>query len=361
MSDTFAASVNHLAEARLFSEEAGDFDSPEEKHREEKISRDAARNSTVYLFLGNPGSGKSTLANTAAGKLLFESGASYGSGMTVICQSQLLEQGPLAGQRVADAPGLSDPITRRKAAAEITKALKYNTNYKLIFVLSLESGRVRPDDCATVVSILLALPKGVPYNIIINKVSRRCLADLEDPANRTKLMASVATVVEQAWAYASDPLFVEHDPEAYDAPNCLLAKPIASGVIQWLKRAPSAAIPQAKVLNVQAETYQKLCQDIKEVNATLMKDKEKAEEKAQQLQKQVDIEKEKVESLRKDLQTRPTEIHHHYHDTDSGGGNFFAQVLPAIVESAVIRKEIRIGDLSRNLIMIFHSRSSVLV
>eukprot|EP00808_Paulinella_micropora_P001879 g74835.t1 len=58
MSGTFAASVNHLAEARLFSEEAGDFDSPEEKHREEKISRDAARNSTVYLFLGNPGSGK---------------------------------------------------------------------------------------------------------------------------------------------------------------------------------------------------------------------------------------------------------------------------------------------------------------
>lgn len=103
----------------------------------------AATAETSYtIFVGNPGTGKSTLLNGLANEVIFESGISYVSGLTQVLQIHSIGEGKFIG----DTPGLSDATMRKQAATEIEKALKQNGKYRLVFVVKLDSGRVRPDD-----------------------------------------------------------------------------------------------------------------------------------------------------------------------------------------------------------------------
>jgi hypothetical protein len=75
-----------------------------------------------------------------------------------------------------DTPELSDTEKRKQAAAEITKALKANGRYRLVFVCTVEAGRVRPDDVTTIHTVLDAVnDEKFPYGIIINKMTPRLL------------------------------------------------------------------------------------------------------------------------------------------------------------------------------------------
>ncbi len=79
--------------------------------------------------------------------------------------------------RYIDTPGLSDVMQRQQAADEITKALKQNGNYRLVFVCTVESGRVRPDDVTTIMTVLDAINDVTfPYGIVINKVTDKFAA-----------------------------------------------------------------------------------------------------------------------------------------------------------------------------------------
>lgn len=61
---------------------------------------------TNYLMIGNPGTGKSTILNCLLGRPAFQSGISYGSGMTY--QFDVVEDG---SHKYMDTPGLSDTRT----------------------------------------------------------------------------------------------------------------------------------------------------------------------------------------------------------------------------------------------------------
>ena len=119
------------------------------------------------LFIGNPGVGKSTLVNCLAQKVLFKNGVSVGSGMTY-----QMERREHDGIVYMDTPGLADIRLRKAAAEAITRALRQNGMYQIFFVVTLESGRVRPQDLATIKLVLENAKDITYYSLIVNKLTK---------------------------------------------------------------------------------------------------------------------------------------------------------------------------------------------
>jgi len=126
------------------------------------------------MFCGNPGAGKSALCNSIFQKPVFNSGISLGSGLITHKQEYLCDS-----KLYVDTPGLSDPIRREQAAKEIEAALKLNN--KLVFIITLERGRIKSADITTINLICLALAKvNFEYGLIINEVSNKVFSQIKD-------------------------------------------------------------------------------------------------------------------------------------------------------------------------------------
>ncbi len=120
----------------------------------------------VILFLGNPGVGKSTLCNSIFQQKIFDSGISFGTGMTEEKQEHNYNN-----RLYIDTPGLDDAEKRLEAAKEIEEALKKNNNYKIVFVATLEEGRLRGVDLHTINTVCDALKDvDFQYGLIFNKI-----------------------------------------------------------------------------------------------------------------------------------------------------------------------------------------------
>ncbi len=140
------------------------------------------------LLIGNPGVGKSTILNSFLGKPAFKSGISLGSGMTKILQEEYDEN----GVRFIDTPGLSDIDMREKAAKEIKAALTKGGLYKIFFVITLEAGRIRPDD-KTTMKLVLEAAKTIQhsYSVIVNKVQEEVIEAVNDEDEKKAFLAKL--------------------------------------------------------------------------------------------------------------------------------------------------------------------------
>jgi septin family protein len=164
------------------------------KHRLQQLARQVIvpqeeNDSSVpsnIIFCGNPGSGKSTLLNSLIGAVRFESGVSLGEGLTKESEVGLPTQRS-GGRSFIDTPGLSDAAMREKAAEEIRKAFKIGGKYSLCFVLTLQAGRVMPEDLTTIELVLTAVPDILDYGLIFNKVSEPVLAQIREKGEKALL------------------------------------------------------------------------------------------------------------------------------------------------------------------------------
>ncbi|KAI0558752.1 50S ribosome-binding GTPase [Gracilaria domingensis] len=140
------------------------------------------------VVAGNPGVGKSAILNGMIGRARFKSGISIGEGM-----SQILQNVRVGGEVFYDTPGLDDLHFREQAAEEISKAFKGGGKFKLIFVVTLEAGRVRASDLAAIDTVLSAIQKvgtntDHKYSVIVNKCEKEVLKKLENQEEQARLM-----------------------------------------------------------------------------------------------------------------------------------------------------------------------------
>lgn len=154
----------------------------------------------MYLFIGNPGSGKSTILNGLIGSTIFESGRSFGCGLTTALQTEVVD-----GEIFMDTPGLDDTDMKQKAAEEITKALQKDGNYHIFFVVKLDDGRVRPADTATMQLVLESAPIK-EYGVIINNVEEDVVEELKD--DESGAMENVRTRLNAGLVPPSDHFYV---------------------------------------------------------------------------------------------------------------------------------------------------------
>ena len=198
------------------------------------------------IFIGNPGAGKSTLANCVARKLLFKSGVSIGQGLTFQLDIKKHD-----GITYIDTPGLADYKMRKEAAKEIVKALKQDGTYQVFFVISLEAGRIRPEDIVTIKLVLESTSDIQYYNLIINKLSTMTYNILVQN-NAEKLKILLTELIEQIKCVNNPPtvLLLMHQSNLHD---------IANRFIEWdnldefVAKAPSVNIKPACVKDIHGD------------------------------------------------------------------------------------------------------------
>jgi hypothetical protein len=239
------------------------------------------------LFVGNPGVGKSALANSCAGKPLFLSGESKdGVGVTIELQRELVN-----GIEYMDTPGLSDPVRRQSAAAEIERALKTDGEFHLIFVVTLRAGRVNPDDLATIKVVLEALKNISPlrYNVVINDVPEKKRAELMSNEDQFALYQAKFAVGD----HLPDDMFVYPRDAALEMQTNVVV-PMRDDFREWLDQLDPIRIESAKVGKVNGESFdeakERLAAESDELERELIQLTEKnreAESRLKQLAAQV--------------------------------------------------------------------------
>ena len=152
---------------------------------------------SVYDFsliaIGNPGAGKSTVLNAVAREILFQSGISYGNGLTYELDKRTNDQGTFF-----DTPGLADDTYREAAGQAISTALRTGGNFKVLFFVSTQSGRVVRQDITTLRLVLDAAPEiGNHYGLVINKVPKNVAERLKQPQNEVVFLNTLFTGIDE--------------------------------------------------------------------------------------------------------------------------------------------------------------------
>jgi len=229
-----------------------------------------------YIFIGNPGTGKSTLVNALIGEVKFMSGISFGAGKTTHLQSEIGKD----GVTYMDTPGLSDVELRKQAGKEIIKALRSGyDDYKLIFVVTEESGRVRPADGVTMKLVLDCLEDSdqtepIPYGIIVNKMTKRKIAMLNEDDDK---MNNFICCINQGHAPTSHVYFNEHNADLEDEENQLVhPSPDLKDFVN--SQVPHILIDPVRVKEVNTEEYDEMVERHERIINVLLNDREKMKE-----------------------------------------------------------------------------------
>jgi hypothetical protein len=144
---------------------------------------------------------------------VFESGVAFIGSLTEFFQQHQAQDGTI----YADTPGLDDSRRREEAGKEIGIALRQNGNYKIVFVVNLNSGRLVSADLVTIETVMRAInvdKKLLQYSVIVNKVESSITQDTTKKSEWAKAFALPAFPVPAIF-------FFGHDGALFDKNNCL--------------------------------------------------------------------------------------------------------------------------------------------
>lgn len=145
----------------------------------------------ALALVGNPGAGKSTILNGIAKEPIFRAGISIATGLTTVLQHHHLSNGTL----LFDTPGLSDIERKKQAGEELNKMLSKHLSIKIAFVVTLERGRVRPEDALTLNLLLgaISVDTNGKFGVIINQMSKGVIQKIKRNPDKEAIIRKTLT------------------------------------------------------------------------------------------------------------------------------------------------------------------------
>jgi len=192
-----------------------------------------------------------------------------------------------------DTPGLADIELRKKAAQEITLALKSCGYFRIFFVITLEEGRIRPDDMTTMKLVLDAAPIGCNYSIIVNKLHPKAKEKLLEGDNRKKLEACLNHNLP-----GTSSIYYNENVEGLISQDNVLHQ-LPTALAQFIASSPVIEILPDEVKDVKDEDYGEviklltgqleiLTRSIEEINKELIENQKKIEENRKEYERQIE-------------------------------------------------------------------------
>ena len=270
---------------------------------------------TDTIALGNPGSGKSTILNSLAGESFFKSGLSIGTGLT-----SRLDEGSNQNGVFLDTPGLADEKLRTIAGKAIYQALRKDGHYQILFFVTERNGRVLQQDSTTMKLILEAASDiGTDYGIIVNMLPKKVLKKFNENFHDFLNILFAGIPTNRRCSY-NRVLFLGKVGELEDENDVLVSSDIfKSEDGMTLTQFVNTVVP---TVNIKKENVNKIrFQDFSEITRELetaakemqlknmawkeerrqyeelrMKEATKDQKKCQELQEEIQKEKEKIEA-----------------------------------------------------------------
>ena len=232
------------------------------------------------IMLGNPGSGKSTILSAMIGRNAFPRGISIGTGMTVrfvaVVDNQI---------RHIDTPGLDDALKREQAAEEMRLALQQDGYYRIIFVVTLEAGRVKNADKATIRLVLNAARQITTsqYSIIVNKVTNGEARLLADPNQfsllKTALFSELPAVTDRIFLNKLDfQLLDDTDDQLMNMSNELR---------RFLREAPRIQVNSGEVSYIKWDEFERTIRALEETHRRLQESEEEVKRERARFDKEI--------------------------------------------------------------------------
>jgi GTP-binding protein EngB required for normal cell division len=235
------------------------------------------------IFVGNPGSGKSTLLNGLLGRVEFLSGVSK-DGLGITYNLQIVKD---SGKTYIDTPGLYCIENKKHAGKQIKKALESEGEFRIYFVITLESGRVRTTDLSTIETVLEAIKTDISYNIIINKCSKPVINNKDNYVNILKKVTS------EFPKKPSNFYFFENLKDIEDEDDKLIK--LNTEFTEFIENSDKYEIKCNEVGDLKLEKMEQLIERFEIMMKNFDEDKKKLEEEKKKLQE----EKEKFEEEKK--------------------------------------------------------------
>lgn len=156
-----------------------------------------------------------------------------------------------------DTPGLQDIKMRKQAAEAISTALKQDGKYQVVFVVTVESGRIRPEDVAVIKLVLDSAKEITWYGVIFNKLSKGVMRGIEENEENKKALiteVSLGTIGRGKRRPIPIPLFLPVMKELNDENDATTKIPKLE---EFMNTIPKNVIRKANVIDVQIDKYEK--------------------------------------------------------------------------------------------------------
>ena len=228
---------------------------------------------------------------------------SAGKGLT----SQL-DKKTIGSITYCDTPGLADTEMRVAAGKAISQVLKEGGLCKVFFVVTEESGRIRPQDAATMRLVLDAAPEiGKKFGIIVNKCTEKKIkfffgSEESGPRreNFDKFVASLFHGIESKNRHGNIVLLLrrlelEDEEDKVIAANQMKGNAYGKsiGLLKFIDFLPSINLTPGKANDVNTDDIEKIKEQFEKQMALLEKDANAMENQVKQMQEMLEKERNK--------------------------------------------------------------------